>query len=220
VQPPVRAAARLQRNDDTSRPDEAFKTSKAKKNGLANAASGRIRVTCGSHHFGPIGPEFDPERNVGIVVGECWKSRLECRQWGVHLPHVAGIAGQGAIGAQSVILSGALNMQCLHTKEVLLFSENCIINGVIFWLYLTTRDLEGGTWPWRWIDEASVITFSLLHATVAIFSFKIFIEANFGSSVFGCRASLIAFSYLRTVLIPVVALQGAREKKANSFYIL
>lgn len=31
---------------------------------------------------------------------------MDCRQWGAHFPHVAGIAGQGNVGAQSVVLSG------------------------------------------------------------------------------------------------------------------
>ncbi|KAL7241362.1 hypothetical protein ACSBR2_006889 [Camellia fascicularis] len=31
---------------------------------------------------------------------------MECRRWGAHLPHVAGIAGQSDYGAQSVALSG------------------------------------------------------------------------------------------------------------------
>lgn len=39
-------------------------------------------------------------------VGEWWKDRLDCRQWGAHFPHVAGIAGQSNVGAQSVVLSG------------------------------------------------------------------------------------------------------------------
>lgn len=39
-------------------------------------------------------------------VGEWWKDRLDCRQWGAHFPHVAGIAGQSGVGAQSVVLSG------------------------------------------------------------------------------------------------------------------
>ena len=39
-------------------------------------------------------------------VGEIWDDRLECRQWGAHLPHIAGIAGQSRNGAQSVVLSG------------------------------------------------------------------------------------------------------------------
>ena len=42
----------------------------------------------------------------GVRVGEHWKDRLDCRQWGAHFPHVAGIAGQSGQGAQSVVLSG------------------------------------------------------------------------------------------------------------------
>lgn len=42
----------------------------------------------------------------GVRVGEWWKDRLDCRQWGAHFPHVAGIAGQSNVGAQSVVLSG------------------------------------------------------------------------------------------------------------------
>ena len=42
----------------------------------------------------------------GVRVGEWWKDRMDCRQWGAHLPHVAGIAGQSGTGAQSVVLSG------------------------------------------------------------------------------------------------------------------
>ena len=42
----------------------------------------------------------------GIRVGEFWKDRLDCRQWGAHFPHVAGIAGQSNQGSQSVVLSG------------------------------------------------------------------------------------------------------------------
>ena len=42
----------------------------------------------------------------GVRVGEHWKDRLDCRQWGAHFPHVAGIAGQSNTGAQSVVLSG------------------------------------------------------------------------------------------------------------------
>jgi hypothetical protein len=36
----------------------------------------------------------------GILVGEWWQDRLDCRQWGAHRPHVAGIAGQSSTGAQ------------------------------------------------------------------------------------------------------------------------
>ncbi|PSS13725.1 E3 ubiquitin-protein like [Actinidia chinensis var. chinensis] len=48
----------------------------------------------------------DPDRKQGVLVGETWEDRMECRQWGAHLPHVAGIAGQSDYGAQSVALSG------------------------------------------------------------------------------------------------------------------
>lgn len=88
------------------RPDKAYTTERAQKSGKANAASGKIFVTVPSDHFGPISAENDPERNQGVLVGECWEDRLECRQWGVHLPHVSGIAGQSDYGAQSVALSG------------------------------------------------------------------------------------------------------------------
>lgn len=90
-------------NDD--RPDEAFTTERAQRAGRANAASGRIMVNVPNDHFGPIPPEADP-RGLGIRVGDCWKDRLDCRQWGAHFPHVAGIAGQSNVGAQSVVLSG------------------------------------------------------------------------------------------------------------------
>ncbi|KAF5959552.1 hypothetical protein HYC85_000761 [Camellia sinensis] len=50
--------------------------------------------------FGPILVENDPDRNQGVL------DRMECRQWGAHLPHVAGIPGQADYGAQSVALSG------------------------------------------------------------------------------------------------------------------
>jgi len=90
-------------NDD--RPDEAFTSERAQRAGLANASSGKIFVTVPADHFGPIPPDADP-RGTGVKVGESWENRLECRQWGCHLPHVAGIAGQSAVGAQSVVLSG------------------------------------------------------------------------------------------------------------------
>lgn len=88
------------------RPDEAFTTERAKKTGLANACSGKIFVTVPPDHFGPIPAENDPTRNRGVLVGDTWMGRMHCRQWGAHLPHVAGIAGQSAYGAQSVALSG------------------------------------------------------------------------------------------------------------------
>ncbi|EES17520.1 E3 ubiquitin-protein ligase ORTHRUS 2 [Sorghum bicolor] len=92
------------RNDD--RPDKAFTTDRAKKSGKANASSGQIFVTIAPDHFGPILAENDPRRSIGVRVGETWEDRLECRQWGAHFPHVAGIAGQSTYGAQSVALSG------------------------------------------------------------------------------------------------------------------
>lgn len=92
------------RNQD--RPDKAFTTERAQKAGKANASSGKIFVTIPPDHFGPITAEYDPLRLQGVLVGECWEDRLECRQWGAHLPHVAGIAGQSHYGSQSVALSG------------------------------------------------------------------------------------------------------------------
>lgn len=89
-----------------NKPDKAYTTERAKKTGKANACSGKIFVTVASDHFGPIPAENDPERNQGVLVGESWEDRLECRQWGTHRTHVSGIAGQSAHGAQSVALSG------------------------------------------------------------------------------------------------------------------
>ncbi|CAI0440349.1 unnamed protein product, partial [Linum tenue] len=89
-----------------NRPDKAYRTERAKKTGKANAASGKIFVTVPPDHLGPIPAENDPERNQGVLVGECWEDRMECRQWGAHRPHVSGIHGQAEFGAQSVALSG------------------------------------------------------------------------------------------------------------------
>lgn len=100
---PARVYHSVQNQD---RPDKAFTTERAQRTGNANASSGRIFVTIPGDHFGPIPAENDPDRNQGVLVGECWKDRLECRQWGAHFPHVAGIAGQSNHGAQSVVLSG------------------------------------------------------------------------------------------------------------------
>eukprot|EP00897_Mesotaenium_endlicherianum_P008098 jgi/Mesen1/7316/ME000376S06491 len=88
------------------RPEKAFVTERAVKTGKANACSGRIFVTIPPDHFGPITAEYDPDRNQGVRVGRSWEDRMECRQWGAHFPHVAGIAGQADHGAQSVALSG------------------------------------------------------------------------------------------------------------------
>ncbi|KAI3713927.1 hypothetical protein L1987_72515 [Smallanthus sonchifolius] len=89
-----------------NRPDKAYTTERAKYSGKANACSGKIFVTVAPDHFGPILAENDPERGTGVLVGETWEDRMECRQWGAHLPHVAGISGQSDYGAQSVALSG------------------------------------------------------------------------------------------------------------------
>ncbi|KAL6751321.1 PUA-like domain-containing protein [Haematococcus lacustris] len=94
------------RADNESRPDQAYVTDRAVRAGLANAASGKIMVTTGNDHFGPIEAAHDPTRNRGVLVGDHWVNRLHCRQWGAHFPHVAGIAGQANTGAQSVVLSG------------------------------------------------------------------------------------------------------------------
>ncbi|KAK2385395.1 Zinc finger (C3HC4-type RING finger) family protein [Trifolium repens] len=92
--------------DNDERPDTAFTTERAKKTGKSNACSGKIFVTIPKDHFGPISAENDPTRNRGVLVGDTWEDRMECRQWGAHFPHVAGIAGQSTHGAQSVALSG------------------------------------------------------------------------------------------------------------------
>ncbi|KAG8379574.1 hypothetical protein BUALT_Bualt07G0103100 [Buddleja alternifolia] len=88
------------------RPDKAFTTERAQKPGMANAASGRIFVTSPKDHFGPISAENDPERNQGVLVGETWTYRAECRQWGIHYLPVGGISGKAHYGSQSVVISG------------------------------------------------------------------------------------------------------------------
>ncbi|CAJ1978237.1 unnamed protein product [Sphenostylis stenocarpa] len=100
----VRSVSHFLHNKD--RPDEPFTTERARRNGRANAASGKIFVTVPTDHFGPITAENDPVRNQGLLVGESWRDRLECRQWGAHFVPVGGIAGQSDRGAQSVVLSG------------------------------------------------------------------------------------------------------------------
>ena len=77
-----------------------------------------FQVTSPRDHFGPIPAEFDPERKKGVLVGEYWSDRLECRQWGAHLPHVAGIAGQAKVGAQSVALSGGYEVRPLGSLSL------------------------------------------------------------------------------------------------------
>ncbi|XP_073313678.1 E3 ubiquitin-protein ligase ORTHRUS 2-like isoform X2 [Primulina huaijiensis] len=88
------------------RPDRAFTTERAKRAGMANASSGRIFVTIPKDHFGPIPAENDPERNQGVLVRETWDLRMDCRQWGVYYPPVAGIGGRAHYGAHLVVISG------------------------------------------------------------------------------------------------------------------
>lgn len=95
--------ARIANHD---KPGEAYVTERAQRAGRANAASGKILVTVPGDHFGPIGPESDPLEGKGVYVGRWWNDRMDCRQWGAHFPHVAGISGQSKRGAQSVVLSG------------------------------------------------------------------------------------------------------------------
>ena len=126
--PSAAAAAAKIAND--ARPDEAFVTDRAVRGGLANAASGRIFVTVPSDHFGPIPAAADPQRNRGVLVGDSWGDRLECRQWGAHFPHVAGIAGQSAQGAQSVALSGGCaTIHRLSRTGVLMADPNAQVRG-------------------------------------------------------------------------------------------
>ncbi|KAG2442977.1 hypothetical protein HXX76_003050 [Chlamydomonas incerta] len=99
-------AARAHMEEVEDRPEEAFVTERAKRAGMANACSGALRMTSGPNHFGPIGPEFDPKRSRGVVVGDLYSNRMTCRMECAHLPHVAGISGRGEVGAQSVVLSG------------------------------------------------------------------------------------------------------------------
>ncbi|CAH2047513.1 unnamed protein product [Thlaspi arvense] len=88
------------------RPATAFTTERAVLAGKANACCGKRWVTSPSDHFGPIGPEYDPTRNRGVLVGDIWEDRYDCKQWGAHNSHMAGISGQSSYGAQSVALSG------------------------------------------------------------------------------------------------------------------
>lgn len=107
-----------------NKPDKAFTTDWAKKAGKANASSGRIFVTVPPDHFGPILDVNDP-RERGVLVGDTWEDRFECRQWGAHLPHVAGIAGQSQYGAQSVALSGGYEDDEDH-GEWFLYTGRCV----------------------------------------------------------------------------------------------
>eukprot|EP01025_Chloroclados_australasicus_P041361 TRINITY_DN4378_c0_g1_i1.p1 TRINITY_DN4378_c0_g1~~TRINITY_DN4378_c0_g1_i1.p1 ORF type:complete len:786 (-),score=106.64 TRINITY_DN4378_c0_g1_i1:1320-3545(-) len=97
---------RTLKDDKKDRPDKAYQTERAKKTGMANAASGRMMVTMNNYHFGPITAEMDTTRGLGVRVGDWWKYRLDAYQWGVHMNHVGGISGQARLGAQSVVISG------------------------------------------------------------------------------------------------------------------
>lgn len=120
------------------RPEKAFTTERAKKTGKANACSGRIYVTVPSDHFGPILAENDPERNQGVLVGESWEDRQECRQWGAHFPHVAGIGGQSSHGAQSVALSGGYKDDEDHGEWFLYTGRFAfVISPLFFFVYLS-----------------------------------------------------------------------------------
>lgn len=163
---------------DSDRPDEAFTTEHAKRKGLSNACSGRMRVTTAQHHFGPIGPEFDPERGIGLCVGDTWSSRLHCRQWGAHMPHVAGIAGQSGAGAQSIILSGAASclVRCAVTfsflpvclTAVCSFREtNCAhVQRCVAGLAVRVPPHRTAEWYCLWIAQFSVLQGSLLHTCI------------------------------------------------------
>lgn len=118
-----------------NRPDKAYTTDRAKKSGKANACSGKIFVTVPPDHFGPILAENDPERGTGVLVGETWEDRMECRQWGVHLPHVAGICGQSHYGAQSVALSGGYEDDEDH-GEWFLYTGRYVIMSLICGYFL------------------------------------------------------------------------------------
>ena len=67
--------------------------------GRGYATAGRTK-TCtkvDKNHFGPI---------PGIDVGMSWQYRIQASEAGVHLPPVAGIAGQSNNGCQSIVLAG------------------------------------------------------------------------------------------------------------------
>ena len=53
----------------TAGAQEAFTTDRAQRAGMANAASGRIFVTCPGDHFGPISEKFDPRGQVRPPTG-------------------------------------------------------------------------------------------------------------------------------------------------------
>ncbi|VVB00233.1 unnamed protein product [Arabis nemorensis] len=100
-------------------PDKAYRTARAKKTGIANAASGKRFVTTPRDHFGPIPAENDPKNNRGVLVGDSWSDRQACKQWGAHNPHISGIAGQSKHGAQSVAVAGGYKDDVDHGEYIL-----------------------------------------------------------------------------------------------------
>jgi len=67
--------------------------------GMATAAVPKtnLRNSISIRHFGKI---------KGIKVGTNWEYRVFVSAVGIHRPPVGGIAGQGNVGAQSIVLSG------------------------------------------------------------------------------------------------------------------
>jgi hypothetical protein len=65
--------------------------------GYATAGKTKTCTIVSNHHFGPI---------PGVEVGMNWLYRIQACEVGVHRPPVAGIAGSGKIGCQSIVLAG------------------------------------------------------------------------------------------------------------------
>jgi E3 ubiquitin-protein ligase UHRF1 len=72
--------------------DRAYTRESSKQAEKENASPSHIFVTTTLDYFGPILPEHDHRRKTGMRVGETWDNRLECRQWGAHLPHIGGVS--------------------------------------------------------------------------------------------------------------------------------
>jgi len=65
--------------------------------GMATQGIAKKCTIVDGSHFGPI---------PGVEVGQSWLYRVDCASSGVHRPPVAGISGQGNVGAQSIVLAG------------------------------------------------------------------------------------------------------------------
>ncbi|XLR57927.1 hypothetical protein S83_008599, partial [Arachis hypogaea] len=89
-----------------AQPKVYFTTERAKKTGKANVCSDKIFVTIPSNFLDPITAVYDPRNNRGVLVGDTWEDGTDCRHWGAHFPHVAGITGKNGFSSQSVSLSG------------------------------------------------------------------------------------------------------------------